>query len=166
LNVPATSCTYYTEDQGTGGAGACGRRHGEGTAAGVWAAAQRRDVWAGMWAQRREGAGACGRWHGDGTTAGVWAAARRRPAKGFKSSDRGGDDLGHGRFIFVGLTEADENSGCFRRLRARHTKITTIFVGQETDENNCRIFVGRPTKIFRPTKIYVFPVVNRYLTIN
>jgi hypothetical protein len=35
-----------------------------------------------------------------------------------------------------------------------------IFVGQEADENNCRIFVGRPTKIFRPTKIYVFPVVQ------
>jgi hypothetical protein len=35
-----------------------------------------------------------------------------------------------------------------------------IFVGQEADENNCRIFVSRPTKIFRPTKIYVFPVVK------
>jgi hypothetical protein len=41
----------------------------------------------------------------------------------------------------------------------RPTKITTIFVGQEADENNCRIFVGRPTKIFWPTKIYAFPVV-------
>jgi hypothetical protein len=42
----------------------------------------------------------------------------------------------------------------------RPTKITTIFVGQEADENNCRIFVGTPTKIFRPTKIYAFPVVS------
>jgi hypothetical protein len=49
-----------------------------------------------------------------------------------------------GRNIFVG----------------RPTKIITIFVGQEADENNCRIFVGRSTKIFRPTKIYAFPVVE------
>jgi hypothetical protein len=38
-------------------------------------------------------------------------------------------------------------------------KIFLIFVGPEADENNCHIFVGRPMKISRPTKIYVFPVV-------
>jgi hypothetical protein len=31
---------------------------------------------------------------------------------------------------------------------------------RKADENNCIIFVGRPMKIFRPMKIYVFPVVE------
>jgi hypothetical protein len=90
----------------------------------------------------------------------VRAAVRRGTGKGgFKSSDRGRGFRGPGRFIFVGLTEANENSGYFRGPGPWPTKIFHMFVGQEADENNCRIFVGWPTKIFRPTKIYVFSVV-------
>jgi hypothetical protein len=74
--------------------------------------------------------------------------------RGFKSSDQGRGFRGHDRFIFVGLTEADENSGYFRGPGPWPTKIFHMFVGQEADENNCRIFVGQPTKI------YVFPVVE------
>jgi hypothetical protein len=48
--------------------------------------------------------------------------------------------------IFVGLIEADENDVCSSAGR-RPTKIQTIFVGLEADENNFRIFVGKPTKI-------------------
>jgi hypothetical protein len=79
----------------------------------------------------------------------------------FNARDRGRGFRGADRFIFVGLTEGDENSGYFRGPGSWPMKIFHMFVGQEADENNCRIFVGRPTKIFRPTKIYVFPVVNR-----
>jgi hypothetical protein len=61
----------------------------------------------------------------------------------------------------MGLTEADENSGYFRGPGPWSMKIFCMFVGQEANKNNCHIFVGRQTKIFRPTKIYVFPVVDR-----
>jgi hypothetical protein len=46
----------------------------------------------------------------------------------------------------VGLTEADKNNGYFRGPSPWPTKIFHMFVGQEADENNCRIFVGRSTK--------------------
>jgi hypothetical protein len=129
-----------------------GRRRGEGRA-------------------RRLGRRACGRRHGEGQR--VRAAARRGAGaragggtagdrqRGFKSSDQGRGFRGPGCFNFMGLTEADENSGYFRGPGPWPTKIFHMFVGQEADENNCRIFVGRPTKIFWPTKIYVFPVVTR-----
>jgi hypothetical protein len=81
--------------------------------------------------------------------------------RGSNSSDRGRGFRGPGRFIFMGLTEADENSGYFRGPGPWSMKIFCMFVGQEANKNNCHIFVGRQTKIFRPTKIYVFPVVDR-----
>jgi hypothetical protein len=104
--------------------------------------------------------GACGRRRGEGR-ARVRAAARRGTGKGgFKSSDGGRGFRGPGRVILMGRTEADENSGYFRGPGPWPTKIFHMFVDQEADENNCRIFVGRPTKIFRPTKIYAFPIVT------
>jgi hypothetical protein len=46
-------------------------------------------------------------------------------------------------------------------------KIRHIFVGQEADENNCRIFVGRPTKIFPgPRKYATFSSVTRPMKIT
>jgi hypothetical protein len=61
------------------------------------------------------------------------------------------------RVIFVGLV-TDENKFLYFRGPADEnidgpTKIRIIFVGLGTDENNVSIFVGRPTKISRPTKI-------------
>jgi hypothetical protein len=84
-------------------------------------------------------------------------------------------DENSGRF-FVGTAPAHVNNPYFRRLRGRRkylsyfrgpanehipppTKILCIFVGDEADENNFCIFVGRSTKISRPTKFYAFPVV-------
>jgi hypothetical protein len=104
-----------------------------------------------------------------GLVGGGTATARRRAYVGsggrvWIQIERPSPDLGPGRFIFVGLTEADKNSGYFRRPRAQPTKLFRIFVGHEADENNCRIFMGRSTKILRPTKLYVFPVV--YLAQN
>jgi hypothetical protein len=58
------------------------------------------------------------------------------------------------KYLLYCRGSADENI-------PRPTKILQIFVGHEADKNNCSIFVGRPTKIFRPTKIYVFPVVHQ-----
>jgi hypothetical protein len=59
--------------------------------------------------------------------------------------------------IFVDLV-ADENKFLYFRGPADEniggsTKIRIIFVGLVTEENNVIIFVGRPTKISRPTKI-------------
>jgi hypothetical protein len=106
---------------------------------------------------------ACGRRCGEGR-ARVWAAAWRGTAKGDSNrATEGRGFRGPGRFIFVGLTEADKNIGYFRGPGPWPTKIFHMFVDQEADENNYRIFVGRLTKIFRPTKIYVFPIVGLHI---
>jgi hypothetical protein len=59
--------------------------------------------------------------------------------------------------IFVGLVTDENTFLYFRRPADEHIdgpmKIRIIFVGLGTDENNVSIFVGRPTKISRPTKI-------------
>jgi hypothetical protein len=78
--------------------------------------------------------------------------------------------------MFVGLAMTDENTAYFRRPRGPRkylfyfrgqaddnmywpTKISQIFVGPEGRRKYLCNFVGRPTKISRPTKIYAFPVV-------
>jgi hypothetical protein len=100
----------------------------------------------------------------------VWVARRacvraaRRGACGRRgdSNGRRSDSYERNEREAAGARPEDDLGPLFSSAGLRPTKIRHIFIGQEADENNFCIYVGRPTKIFPgPRKCSPFSSVTR-----